>query len=161
MIRRQWVFRAALAALAMGAVQGCASGLTRMPPAAYAPAAPMAPAVAPAPYAPAPYAPAPYQPAAPYPATAGYPSVVPAPAVADLPPPATGITGLTEREPDLCKGSSYASSIGQPSSVIPNLGITKVYRVVEYRGIEPQDYDPNRIVFRLDAAGTITNIDCG
>lgn len=158
MIRREWMYRAALAALAAGAVQGCASGVTRMPPAAYAPAAPAVP-MAP-PVAAAPYAPAPYQPAAPYPAAPAYPSPVPAP-VADLPPPATGITGLTEREPDLCKGSSYASSIGQPRSVIPNLGITKVYRVVEYRGIEPQDYDPNRIVFRLDAAGNITNIDCG
>ncbi|MGR3450937.1 MAG: hypothetical protein ACU0HS_10865 [Paracoccus sp. (in: a-proteobacteria)] len=51
--------------------------------------------------------------------------------------------------------------MGQPSSAIAGLGLTKTYRVVEYRGIEPQDYDPNRIVFRLDAAGIITKVDCG
>ena len=32
---------------------------------------------------------------------------------------------------------------------------------IEYRGIVPQDYNPDRIVFRLDATGTITQIDCG
>ncbi|WP_176562612.1 hypothetical protein [Paracoccus liaowanqingii] len=45
--------------------------------------------------------------------------------------------------------------------MIPTLGLTRSFRVVEFRGIEPQDYDPNRIVFRLDATGTITQIDCG
>ena len=44
---------------------------------------------------------------------------------------------------------------------IPVLGITRQYRVVEYRGIEPQEYDPLRIVFRLDAAGNIQAVDCG
>ncbi|MFD2814151.1 hypothetical protein ACFSYD_05905 [Paracoccus aerius] len=81
---------------------------------------------------------------------------------APAPTPALGVSGLTERKPDLCGATkNYGSSVGQPGSVIPTLGITKDYRVVEYRGIEPQDYDPNRIVFRLDAAGTITNVDCG
>ena len=75
--------------------------------------------------------------------------------------PTDGVSGLQSREPDGCKATTYRSSIGQPGSVIPTLGITKEYRVVEYRGIEPQEYDPNRIVFRLDAAGLITNVDCG
>lgn len=78
------------------------------------------------------------------------------------PEPALGVSGLTERKPDLCGATkNYGSTVGQPGSVIPSLGITKDYRVVEYRGIEPQDYDPNRIVFRLDQAGIITNVDCG
>lgn len=97
-------------------------------------------------------------------AQAPAPMPLPAP-VAYVPPapePALGVSGLTERKPDLCGArKNHASSIGQPGSVIPTLGITKEYRVVEYRGIEPQEYDPNRIVFRLDAAGTITNVDCG
>ena len=46
-------------------------------------------------------------------------------------------------------------------SVIPTLGVTRQYRIVEYRGIEPQEYDPLRIVFRLDAAGNIQAVDCG
>ncbi|MFB2531688.1 hypothetical protein ACEYYB_07405 [Paracoccus sp. p4-l81] len=75
--------------------------------------------------------------------------------------PVTQIAGVQERAPDLCKGSSYVGSLGQPGSVIPGLGITREYRVVQWRGIEPQDYNPARIVFRLDAAGNIYNIDCG
>lgn len=140
--------------------QGCASSANRMPPGGgyYA-----APAYAPVPQV----APAPQMAPVAYPAAApmSYPSPVPVPAAMpvgmDMPAPATGISGLTERQPDLCKASTYASSVGQPGSSIPTLGLSRTYRVVEYRGIEPQDYDPNRIVFRLDAAGTITKIDCG
>ena len=68
---------------------------------------------------------------------------------------------LAERKPDLCKASTYANYVGQPGAFIPTLGITKEFRVVEFRGIEPQEYNPLRIVFRLDAAGNIYNIDCG
>ncbi len=164
MISKDWTIRAAMAAGMALAVQGCASSPNRMPPAGgYAgPAYAAQPGYAPAPYAaaPAPYAPpapAPY-PTAPYPAAAPFPA---APVVADLPVATTGITGVTERKPDLCKASSYASSVGQPGSTIPTLGLPGAYRVVEYRGIEPQDYDPDRLVFRLDATGTITKIDCG
>ncbi|MGV3693664.1 MAG: hypothetical protein ACO1OA_03980 [Paracoccus marcusii] len=164
MISKDWTIRAAMAAGMALAVQGCASSPNRMPPAGgYAgPAYAAQPSYAPAPYAaaPAPYAapaPAPY-PTAPYPAAAPFPA---APVVADLPAATTGITGVTERKPDLCKASSYASSVGQPGSTIPTLGLPGAYRVVEYRGIEPQDYDPDRLVFRLDATGTITKIDCG
>lgn len=126
----------------------------------------MAPAMAPAaayPVAgvPAPAYPVPAYPPSPYPVAA---APVPAPfpvATEPVPVAANGITGLEERKPDLCGASKFASAKGQPGSTIPGLGITKAYRVVEYRGIEPQDYDPNRIVFRLDPAGIITNIDCG
>ncbi len=75
--------------------------------------------------------------------------------------PVTAVTGLQERAPDLCKGSAYVPYLGQPGALIPTLGITRDYRVVQWRGIEPQDYNPNRIVFRLDAGGKIYNIDCG
>ncbi|MBU3029641.1 hypothetical protein [Paracoccus marinaquae] len=84
------------------------------------------------------------------------PAVVPPP-----PTPTEGISGLEERQPDLCKAKDYVPYLGQPGSVIPTLGITRDHRVVEYRGIESQEYDPNRIVFRLDASGNIYNIDCG
>ena len=95
------------------------------------------------------------------PAPAPMPAPVPAMAQPAPPPPAEGIAGLQEREPDLCHAGDYTASLGQPGSVIPSLGITRDYRVVEYRGIEPQEYDPLRIVFRLDASGNIYNIDCG
>lgn len=82
--------------------------------------------------------------------------------VAPLPPvPTEGIAGLEERQPDLCKAKDYVSYLGQPGSVIPTLAIAREYRVVEYRGIEPQEYNPQRIVFRLDGSGNIYNIDCG
>lgn len=77
------------------------------------------------------------------------------------PPPTLASSGLQERQPDVCGKGQYQSQIGQHGSIIPSLGITKPYRVVEYRGIEPQDYSAGRIVFRLDASGTILNIDCG
>ncbi|KGJ06832.1 hypothetical protein IT41_01260 [Paracoccus halophilus] len=85
-----------------------------------------------------------------------------APEVAPVPlMPVDGISGLETREPDACKAGNYTSALGQPGSIIPTLGVTRDYRVAEYRGIEPQEYDPLRIVFRLDAAGNIYNIDCG
>ncbi|WEF23866.1 hypothetical protein [Paracoccus sp. S3-43] len=96
------------------------------------------------------------------PAPAPIPEPAPVAYVPPAPQPVAGLAGLTERKPDLCGATkNHASAVGQPGSVIPTLGVTKEYRVVEYRGIEPQEYDPNRIVFRLDAAGIITNVDCG
>lgn len=84
----------------------------------------------------------------------------PVPAVAP-PAPVAGVSGLEAREPDACHAKTYISALGQPGTVIPTLGVTREFRVVEYRGIEPQEYNPLRIVFRLDAAGNIYNIDCG
>ncbi len=75
--------------------------------------------------------------------------------------PVAGISGLETREPDACHAKSYTHALGQPGTMIPTLGVTREYRVVEYRGIEPQEYNPLRIVFRLDQAGAIYNIDCG
>ncbi len=94
------------------------------------------------------------------------PQPVPAPLPVAAPPPvevlpATGISGLEERQPDLCGARDYTHALSQPGSIIPTLGIAKEYRVVEFRGIEPQEYKPYRIVFRLDASGNIYNIDCG
>lgn len=81
----------------------------------------------------------------------------PAPALS----PVAGLSGLQSREPDGCRAGDYTSALGQHGSVIQSLGIRRDYRVAEYRGIEPQEYDPGRIVFRLDQAGNIYNIDCG
>ena len=75
--------------------------------------------------------------------------------------PVEGVAGLESRQPDLCGTKTYVPYLSQPGLIIPQIGVTKEYRVVEYRGIEPQEYNPNRIVFRLDAAGNIYNIDCG
>lgn len=93
-------------------------------------------------------APAPVQPVAP---------VMPVETVT----PVSGVAGLEERQPDLCHAKDYISALGQPGTVIAGLGITRPFRVVEFRGIEPQEYNPQRIVFRLDQAGNIQNIDCG
>lgn len=68
---------------------------------------------------------------------------------------------LEQREPDTCHAVNYVSALGQPASVIPTLGITRPINIVEWRGLEPQEYNPQRVVFRLDAAGNIFNIDCG
>lgn len=96
-------------------------------------------------------------------ACAPVPMSQPEPVVTPVVTPVTpvGVTGLKEREPDACHAKNYTSALGQPGSIIPTLGVTREYRVVEYRGIEPQEYDSLRIVFRLDAAGNIYNIDCG
>lgn len=68
---------------------------------------------------------------------------------------------LEQREPDTCHAADYVSALGQPGSVIPTLGISRPINVVEWRGLEPQEYNPQRIVFRLDQTGKIFNIDCG
>lgn len=70
-------------------------------------------------------------------------------------------TVFEERQPDLCHAVDYVPYLSQPGSVVPTLGIDRRYRVVEWRGIETQEYDAQRITFRLDAAGNIYNIDCG
>ena len=93
------------------------------------------------------------------------PPVAPVPAVAPVPvpvlAPVQGVAGTTERQPDLCHAKDYAAMIGQPGTAVTAAMITRKYRIVEFRGIEPEVYDPQRVVFRLDAAGTITNVDCG
>lgn len=95
-----------------------------------------------------------FQPMAPAPE-----AVAPVPEIVEA---RVGIAGLTTREPTLfCKAETYTSYVGQPGSVIPTLGITRAYRVVEFRGLTPQDYDPNRILFNLDAMGNIAKVDCG
>ncbi|MFN3274589.1 MAG: hypothetical protein ACK41U_07955 [Paracoccus sp. (in: a-proteobacteria)] len=150
---------ALLAMMGPLALAGCMMPVSRMPPTSPVAIAPMAqPAAAQPAY--------PQQPMA---APAAWPMAgAPAQTVPGLPPstePAPtatrGIAGLQERKPDLCKAETYATSIGQPGSTVPSLGITRSYRVVDYRGIEPQEYVPDRIVFRLDAAGNISTIDCG
>lgn len=75
--------------------------------------------------------------------------------------PVSQLGALEEREPDTCHAAEYTSALGQPSAIIPTLGITRPINVVEWRGIEPQEYNPQRIVFRLDVNGNIFNIDCG
>lgn len=102
--------------------------------------------------------------AAPLAACAPAPAPVPAvPVTAPVAPvtPVNGIAGLEERQPDACHAKDYVAALGQPGSIIPSLGITREYTVVEYRGIESQEYNSLRIKFRLDQAGNIYNIDCG
>ena len=70
-------------------------------------------------------------------------------------------TVFEEREPDLCNAVNYVPYLSQPGTVISTLGITSAYRIVQWRGIEAQEYDSHRLTFRLDAAGNIYNIDCG
>jgi len=71
-------------------------------------------------------------------------------------------TGVLEnRSPDTCHAAQYASALGQPASIIPSLGIADPINVIEWRGIEPQEYNSHRVVFRLDQKGNIFNIDCG
>lgn len=72
-----------------------------------------------------------------------------------------GDDALQKREPDTCHAIDYVSALGKPAATIQTLGITGPTNVVEWRGLEPQVYNPKRIVFRLDAAGNIYNIDCG
>lgn len=95
------------------------------------------------------------------------PRQAPMPVQPIAPPPiidpvaTTGIAGLQEREPDLCGTQKYTQHLSQPGSMIPTMGIPGDYMVIEFRGIEPQDYNPKRVIFRLDAAGNINQIDCG
>jgi len=155
MIRLSWISQATALALTATVVAGC--NYNRMPPTAdsygtgatgYA-----------APTYDANTATTPYVTPAPQVVT---PQVVtPAVVTPAAPTPASGISGLEERKPDLCGAAKISDAIGKPSSVIPSLGLTRDYRIVEYRGIEAQVYVPNRVVFRLDEAGTITSIDCG
>ena len=91
------------------------------------------------------------------------PAPVPVPAVVEpvAPAPVTGVAGLVAREPDACHAADYRRHVGQPAAVVPTLGITRKYRIAEYRGIEPPEYDALRLVFQLDAAGNIQSVTCG
>lgn len=80
----------------------------------------------------------------------------------DIVTPVSGIAGLQTREPTLfCDTDKYRAYVGQPGNMIASLGISGPYRVVEHRGLSPQDYDPQRTLFRLDATGNIASVDCG
>ncbi len=68
---------------------------------------------------------------------------------------------LEQRSPDTCKAAQYAHVLGQPGATVATLGITQPVNVIEWRGIEPQEYNSLRVVFRLDQNGNIFNIDCG
>ncbi len=71
-------------------------------------------------------------------------------------------SGLVEREPDICGASAYRErAIGQPSSVIPTLGVTRQIRVVPFGGIVTQEYNPYRMNFYLDSAGLVARVSCG
>lgn len=99
---------------------------------------------------------------APAPVPVSQPVTAPAPtAGVDSGLPVTNVSGLETREPDLCHAKDWVGYLGQSGTVIPSLSLGRPFRVVQWRGIEPQDYDPQRIVFRLDASGNIYNIDCG
>lgn len=150
MNRISWISKTALLTMTAAVIAGCS--FNRMPPMTADGAAPVTGYAAPE-YNPT-TATTPYAPPA--------PQIAPPPVMsAPVPTPASGITGLAERKPDLCGAAKITDAVGKPSSVIPTLGLTRDYRIVEYRGIEAQVYVPNRVVFRLDEAGTITSIDCG
>lgn len=94
------------------------------------------------------------------PAPAPAPVYEPIPAVVE-PAAVSGVAGLQTREPDACHAANYRQYVGQPASIVPTLGITRQYRVTEYRGIEPEEYDALRLAFKLDAAGNIQSVTCG
>lgn len=94
-------------------------------------------------------------------APAPAPVVEPIPVVVDAPAAVAGIAGLQSREPDACHAANYRQYVGQPASVVSTLGITREYRIAEYRGIEPEEYNALRIAFQLDATGNIQSVTCG
>lgn len=69
--------------------------------------------------------------------------------------------GLVQQEPDLCGLSSYQQYAGQPGTTVQALTFSRPFRVVEFGGIVTQEYDPSRVNFFLDPAGTIVRIACG
>ncbi|KFI25583.1 hypothetical protein [Paenirhodobacter enshiensis] len=68
---------------------------------------------------------------------------------------------LEQRSPDTCGNKKYSALLGQPGAAIQAAHISQPVSVVEWRGIEPQIYNPERVVFRLDQNGNVFNIDCG
>lgn len=95
------------------------------------------------------------------PAPAAVQPVAPPTPIVPVVTPVSSVAGLQQKEPDTCGAAKFASAVGQTQAVIPTLGVTRKYRIAEYRGIEPQEYDPLRMVFRLDQAGVITAVSCG
>lgn len=68
---------------------------------------------------------------------------------------------LIEREPDLCDAARYQQYVGQPGSIVPTIGVTRTYRVIEYGSIFTQEYNAGRLNFWLTPSGTIEKIGCG
>ncbi|MDO5657948.1 MAG: I78 family peptidase inhibitor [Paracoccus sp. (in: a-proteobacteria)] len=105
----------------------------------------------------------PYGPAAATQAQAATPAQPPVPVQPSYAPidTAAGGSRLEEKQPDLCRASRFSHVIGQPADAVASLGITDSYRIVEFRGIEPQQYQPYRVNFHLDQQGLISRIECG
>ncbi|SIO32339.1 I78 family peptidase inhibitor [Vannielia litorea] len=84
------------------------------------------------------------------------------PPIDDSPLQDNSDSGLVEREPDICGAAAYRErAVGQPSSVIPTLGVTRQIRVIPHGGIVTQEYSPYRMNFYLDGSGLITRVSCG
>ena len=88
------------------------------------------------------------------------PPAVPGPQPGDVIAGTEG-SGPEEREPDLCGLSGYLQFQGQPGTAVDGRSFARPFRVVEFGGIVTQEYDPARVNFFLDPAGTIVRIACG
>ncbi|MBT0957389.1 hypothetical protein IV417_08325 [Alphaproteobacteria bacterium KMM 3653] len=69
--------------------------------------------------------------------------------------------GLEEREPDTCDSEALGITLGQNKSVVPDLGLTRPYRVLGREDIATQEYNPARVNFYTNDDGIILRVSCG
>lgn len=69
--------------------------------------------------------------------------------------------GLTERLPDTCKLEQVQQYRGQSAAAVEGAGLSVPYRVIGPSDIVSQEYNPMRVNFFLDNAGTVDHISCG
>jgi hypothetical protein len=64
-------------------------------------------------------------------------------------------------EADACGAAGFQSLVGQNESVVFATTLTQTYRIIGPDDVVTMDFNPERVNFRTDAAGTITSVDCG
>jgi hypothetical protein len=63
--------------------------------------------------------------------------------------------------PDTCGAAEYSNLVGQPDTALQRVLIMDEVRIIRPDTVVTMDYRPERINFKIDAAGIITDVTCG
>ena len=73
----------------------------------------------------------------------------------------SGPGDLLDREPDTCGAQSLQNMLGQSASIVPGLALEGPFRIVKPDDIVTQEYNAQRVNFRVNGSGIVTRVSCG
>ncbi len=63
--------------------------------------------------------------------------------------------------PDTCGATDYRYLVGQPDTALQRVLIMDEVRIIRPETMVTMDFRPDRINFRIDGAGRISDVTCG